>query len=188
VYQINTSDGSIAANLFPSGAYFALTPVADGSGNLYVCGDPSGQKLDVFNGGAEVSTPSITTGRGCGSQLVLDGQGHLFAVLNSAGVYPVGANIDEFKTDGTLISPATNGYTGTSSGEPLTLNPDPNVFGPPPGIGAAIDGSGNLWVLNNDTNGATSPGNVLVEFVGLAAPVVTPTSAALTNGQLGVRP
>jgi hypothetical protein len=61
---------------------------------------------------------------------------------------------------------------------------------PVPGYGAAIDASGNLWVLNLDTNGSTAPGNVLVEFVGLAAPVTTPTSVATAglSGQLGTRP
>ncbi len=96
-----------------------------------------------------------------------------------------------------MISPQSTGYTGTSSGEAPTINPDPSApapysgeFAPIGGIaGAAIDGSGNLWVLNVNTGASsTSAGNVLVEFVGIAAPVVTPTSLALQFGQVGVRP
>jgi hypothetical protein len=56
-----------------------------------------------------------------------------------------------------------------------------------------MDASGNLWVMNNDTNGVNNssvatPVNVLVEYVGIGAPVVTPTSVALSNQALGARP
>jgi hypothetical protein len=47
--------------------------------------------------------------------------------------------------------------------------------------GIAIDGSGDVWV----TNVADS---VLVEFVGAAAPVVTPMVAAVKGNTLGARP
>jgi hypothetical protein len=146
--------------------------------------------LDVFNAGSEAGSYPISTSRGCGEQLLLDGQGHFFAV-NDGLSYPGGAGIDEFIINSgqlQLISPMANGYTGTSSGEPPTIITDSNAVNSfflylyP--ISAAIDGSGNLWVLNADTNGSASPGNVLVEFVGIAAPVVTPISM----GQPGVRP
>ena len=97
------------------------------------------------------------------------------------------------------ISPA-NGYTGTSSAEQPTITIDSNapassLLGYEPRSGA-IDGSGNLWLVNADTSNsggsgcaaACSTGNVLVEFIGIATPVVTPTSAALANGELGARP
>jgi len=186
VYQISTSDGSIIFDAFPSGGAIA-TLAADSAGNIYGCGDPGGQSLDVFIAAALAHTYSITSGRGCANQLVLDGQGHIFAVLNAAGGLPSGTSVDEFTSAGVAISPAA-GYTGTSSGEAPTLNPDPNFFVPVPGVSAAVDGSGNLWILNNDTNGISAGGNVLVKFVGIAAPVATPTSLALKNGQLGVRP
>ncbi len=186
IFQLSTTDLTILFDAFPGGGYFvAPSLAADGSGNIYGCSDPTGQMLGVFNNSAQTNSYQIASGRGCGNQLVLDGQGHLFAVTNTAG-NPAGATVDEFTTAGVAISPA-NGYTGTSTGEAPTLNPDPNFFGSVPGISTAIDGSGNLWVLNNDTNGSTSPGNVLVEYVGVAAPVITPTSVALTNG-LGARP
>ncbi len=185
LYQIDPATGIITYDAYPMGGSYA-TLVADEAGNLYGCGDAGGQTLDVFSAGALANSYSIATGRGCGSQLLLDGSGHLFAILNSAG-FPSGMVIDEFTTAGVAIS-TPGGYTGTSASEPPTLNPDPNVYAPVPGLGAAIDGSGNLWVLNNDTNGASAAGNVLVEFVGIAAPVVTPTSLALTNGSLGARP
>jgi hypothetical protein len=130
--------------------------------------------------------------------MVMDGVGHIFAITGSdiTGTTITPGIIDEFVVGSsgiTLISPKTTGYTGWSSGESPTINADPNphlapLFFFPTIPGAAIDGSGNLWVLNTDTGTPASPGNVLVEFIGIAAPVVTPTSTALLNGQVGVRP
>jgi hypothetical protein len=45
----------------------------------------------------------------------------------------------------------------------------------------AVDGSGNVWAANNT-------GNSVTEFVGLAAPVVTPIAAGVANNSLGTRP
>jgi hypothetical protein len=188
---INPADASIAFDAFdtstaPEGVYSPLA--ADASGNIYGCGSGI---LTIINAGSQsiVSTVPLASARGCGNELVMDGQGHIFAVSGNAspGV------IDEFTTVGVAISPVATGYTGTSSGEMPTINPDPaaNSFETGTGglAGAAIDGSGNLWVLNADTGASTiTAGNVLVQYVGIAAPVVTPTSLALQNFQVGVRP
>jgi hypothetical protein len=205
VFQISTSGqntATIAYDAFPTSAANVQaqpTLAADGNGNVYGC-DPTGANLDVFKGIATVHSYPINTGRSCGSQLVLDGQNHLFAVLNDAYSNRITdlIGIDEYAigaTTLTLLSPQATGYTGSSSTEAPTLNPDGNVYTePPPGVNAAIDGSGNLWVLNTDTDGTDPssfgilPGNVLVEYIGIGAPVLTPASAALTNGMLGVRP
>ena len=200
VFQLSTSDGSVVYDAFPSstGTYIT-TLVADNAGNIYGC-DPTGLNLDVFNTGATtapsnllVNSYPITTQRGCGTQLVLDGQGHLFSVLVTPlpipGLGNFTANIDEFTTAGTLVSPQANGYTGSSSMEAATLNPDAFLESKVTGVGAAIDGSGNLWVLNVETFGGVNPlANSLVEYIGIGAPVATPASAALTNGVLGTRP
>jgi hypothetical protein len=221
VLQLNVSDGSIAYNAFPSseggpgidtgtpgaGGYLT-TLAADGNGNVYGC-DPSGLNMDVFNSQATtapnllVSSFQIPTQRSCGTQLVLDGNGHIFVVqMYGFGVnsnykfnFNAIANIDEFTTGGTLISPLANGYTGNSNGEAPTLSPD-SFYDETQIVqnGAAIDGSGNLWVLNNDPSGTDPvtfnpiPANALVEYIGIGAPVVTPAAAALTNGLQGVRP
>jgi hypothetical protein len=198
LYQINLTDGSVVQSYYPGFDQAPTSLVAassnpDGSaGNVYGCADAGGQTLDAFNGPSMsiVQTYPVPTGRGCGSKMVMDGLGHLFAVTGGTS-----GTIDEFSVNGnalTMVSPMA-GYTGTSSGESPTINPDPAppvLFSvPQDGVsGAAIDGSGNLWVLNVDTGVAGSPGNALVEFIGIAAPVVTPTSLALQFGQVGVRP
>jgi Chitobiase/beta-hexosaminidase C-terminal domain/IPT/TIG domain len=200
IFQI-TTDGSLIYSAFPTrgtGSTQAMSLAADGMGNIYACGDVGGTTLDVFTA---IPTPGIANtypvgSRGCGEQLLLDGLGHLFAINNGFGrAGHVGSTIDEYTTTGGAISPA-NGYTGTSSAEQPTITIDSNApatdtLGYTPTTGA-IDGSGNLWLVNADTSnsgGSGNPtGNVLVEFVGIAAPVVTPISAAVTNAQLGVRP
>jgi len=189
VFQISTSDATtILYDAFQSiPGKHGTTLVAGQGGNIYGC-DPTGLNLDQFNANGSAPTTTlltIGTGRACGTQLVLDGQGHLFAV----DIASVGA-IDEFTTGAgaALISPATNGYTGSSSTEAPTLTFDTNLGTAPAGVGAAIDGSGNLWVLNTDTFGPSTPGNELVEYIGIGAPVITPASTALANNLLGVRP
>jgi hypothetical protein len=45
----------------------------------------------------------------------------------------------------------------------------------------AIDGAGNIWIQNSSTASLT-------EFVGVAAPVVTPLAAAVANHSIATRP
>jgi Chitobiase/beta-hexosaminidase C-terminal domain len=200
-------DGSPIYSAYPTrgqGSSEVMSMAPDNAGNIYVCGDGGGTTLDVFNATSAMSGLAPTTymlgSRGCGEQLLLDGQGHLFAISNGfTRDFQDFGTIDEYTTTGVAISP-NSGYTGTSSAEQPTITQDPNVaidaldFGTIMAATAgAIDGSGNLWVINPDTNNGTgmgnsTTGNVLVEFVGLAAPVVTPVSAAMANGQYGVRP
>ncbi len=128
--------------------------------------------------------------------MVMDGAGHIFAISGST----VPGIIDEFAVSGTSVNQVfpASGYTGWSSGESPTINPDASVPSIYPSsasaissngvMAAAIDGSGNLWVLNIDTGTMSSPGNVLVEYIGIAAPVVTPNSLALKYDQVAVRP
>jgi len=53
-----------------------------------------------------------------------------------------------------------------------------------------VDGSGNVWVLSDKlpTSTSVTQREQLVEFVGAAVPVVTPTSVALTNNALATKP
>jgi len=47
-------------------------------------------------------------------------------------------------------------------------------------LSAAVDASGNVWVLTGN--------NTVAEYVGLAAPVVTPLSVGVKNNKLGTKP
>jgi hypothetical protein len=204
-FQINpgtntaTVDYSVATPAFQYTSLVAgsADPTTGNAGNVYGCADTGGQKLDVFNVSSTSLLAAYTTPttRGCGHQMAMDGAGHIFAV--TGGTAP--GIVDEFTVTSsgvTGVSPAT-GYTGTGIGEAPTVNPDPNApvvnlqgsaIATGSVMGTAIDGSGNLWVLNENTGSTASPGNALVEFIGIAAPVVTPTSRAIQFGQVGVKP
>jgi predicted butyrate kinase (DUF1464 family) len=93
---------------------------------------------------------------------------------------------------GTLLSPqgtSIYGYSGTGGGgetQPILANYRKGISG------IAVDGSGNVWVTNlslpNKNFSTAKVGEQLVEFIGVATPVVTPTSVALTNNALATKP
>ncbi len=114
----------------------------------------------------------------------LDGLGNLWEPV-LAGGEAIGHLSEVSSSTGTTLSPATYGYQGIGApgfyggtdGEPNTLLVSDNVGGTQSITGTAVDGSGNVWVLNAYAgNGVAS--HQLVEFVGLGAPTVTPTVLA----------
>ncbi len=83
-------------------------------------------------------------------------------------------SISEFSNSGTAISPST-GYTSSGLSGTSWL---------------AIDQAGNVWVSSSTPTAVTGTSDygAITEFVGAAAPVVTPQNQGLLNGQLGVTP
>jgi streptogramin lyase len=69
----------------------------------------------------------------------------------------------------------------TNNGTPLSPNAGYNGGGLSTPTGLAIDSSGNIWVTNTADSSLT-------EFVGAAAPVVTPLAAAVKNVNQGGQP
>jgi streptogramin lyase len=93
--------------------------------------------------------------------IAIDGANHIWTANQTNNT------VSEFDSNGNALTPSS-GFKGGLSG--------PNQL--------AIDPSGNLWVTDYN-NGS---GNSLTEFIGVAAPVVTPLSVALKNGQVATRP
>jgi hypothetical protein len=87
----------------------------------------------------------------------IDGVGSDWIVLTGAGFPPTTGNLVGLSGSGNLLT-SVSGYAFNTSGY--------NVGG------LAIDGSGNVWVTG---------GNQITEFLGAAAPVVTPLAANLGN-------
>jgi hypothetical protein len=191
---ITGSTGYPASNL--SGNYIA----ADTSGNIWVTSsDPDNGGLFEFNSSGQVSGNSPITGSGLGDPqgVAIDASGNVWVAngygdlseFNSSGSPisgsggfsgggldgPVGLAIDgsgdvwavssidalsEFNSSGAAISDS-GGYQAGSLDSPVAL---------------AIDGSGNIWVTSFSGNA-----NAITEFVGAAAPVVTPLAANLMS-------
>jgi streptogramin lyase len=118
-----------------------------------------------------------------------DGSGRFF--WNNYGQSPVPANVTEYLSNETQVSPASTGYTGGSA----LMNLD-NPYG------LVIDQSGNAWVVNQNNYNAlhktgpygsqyvgngSSASNV-TEFVGLAAPSQPVNALNAANHTYGVKP
>ncbi|HKF47814.1 MAG TPA: hypothetical protein VKB38_10690 [Terracidiphilus sp.] len=163
----------------------------DSTGNVYGCNTgsvykDSGSASSIYNqtGGCYTSTNF--------APVAIDGLGNLWMpVLGTAESPGSGAgHLDEVATTGTnagkTISPATFGYQGIgvpgsfggSDGEGAVYLVGQGPYGTNAAInGTAIDGSGNVWVLNGqpDQNAAS---HQFIEFIGIAAPAVTPKALA----------
>ena len=139
----------------------------DASGNVWVSGGASTAKLtsigttvagSPFSGGGQSAS-------GFGFGLAIDGAGNVWQTEGQTAAAPFAGVISELNNAGAAVSPST-GYQTTLLNYPF---------------GIAIDGSGNVWVADND-------GPDMIEFVGAAVPVVTPLSTGIANSTLGTRP
>lgn len=173
---------------------------ADSLGHVYGCGAVTA--IGVYSASGQV-TPATQTGR-CGQALAVDGDGHLWSASVNDLVDAMPGVLDELSYSGSdfsVLSPSA-GYTGTGTGEASAITTDYDVADGSTDktrilAGMAIDGSGNLWVMNHNTGYVTISGgvptgalvgNVLVEYVGLAAPVTTPKAVETANTKQGQRP
>jgi hypothetical protein len=140
----------------------------DASNNVWATNQNSGaNSVSKFNSsGSAISGSSGYTGGGLNvpEGIAIDGAGNIWVANrgsdNVTPPYPP-SSISEFNSSGTAISPST----GYQAGLNLSLR-------------VAIDGSGNVWTSNAALNSVT-------EFVGAAAPVVTPIVANLPTGSSG---
>jgi hypothetical protein len=190
---ITGSTGYAASNL--SGKYIA----ADTSGNIWVTSStPGNGGIFEFNSSGQVSGNSPIAGGGLtGPQgIAIDASGNAWVVNNSG-------TLSEFSSSGSPIS-GSGGFSGGGLEDAVGLAIDgagnvwaPNSigwlsevnssgaaisgsFGYQGGsldhpVALAIDGSGNVWVSNFDDSAGVT------EFVGAAAPVVTPLAANLMS-------
>jgi hypothetical protein len=103
--------------------------------------------------------------------LAIDGAGNVWT--STAYEYDSNSNppfiirssgVAEVNNSGTILSGGT-GYSGGGLYSPRVM---------------AIDGAGNVWVINGDDS--------VTELIGAATPVVTPFSVGITNHTLGTRP
>jgi hypothetical protein len=141
----------------------------DSIGNVWVSypsGNPSiPHHVTKFSSSGEVlSGPTGYTGSGVGNggSLAIDGADNIW-IPNYWG-----DSIAELSNSGEVLS-GPNGYVNSALVGPYTI---------------ITDGSGNVWVSSGDIRGSCN----LVEYIGIAVPVVTPLSVGVKNNMLGTRP
>ncbi len=137
----------------------AVGVALDSSGYAWVV-NSGNNSISKFNssGTAISGTTGYTGGLATPMAIAVDGLGNIW-VTNSSGGY----NLSEFSSAGLVIG---SSYSDSSLSNAGAL---------------AIDASGNLWI-------ASSTSTTLTEFLGIAAPVVTPMASAASAGTLGTRP
>ena len=160
---------------YPDSMISSITSLAIDSGNnIWVTSRGNNSVVEYptpynsANFGTSVPNAPLTGGGlNAPSGIAMDGAGT--AWVSNLG-FP---SISAFSTSGTTLSPS-KGFTGTAGKTGGTTGP----LTKPEGI--AVDGSGNVWVVDNN--------NVTVMYVGLGVPVVTPTALAVSKKKLGTRP
>jgi len=153
----------------------------DNGGNVWVTNGSGTSVIELAVAGGSVTGATPITGGGLNLPyaIAIDGLGNAWVTNESAT-----SSLSEVSVIGgipTAVSPS-NGYTGTTATSPYSA-----VLTNPTDV--AIDGSGNIWVTDAGNPGDLTdfPYNV-VEFVGAAAPVVTPLAVGVKNGTLGTTP
>jgi len=189
-YELNASTGALV-NTFGEPSVGNLAP--DSSGNVWGCG--SGNVYEDFPATGASTQPNSTGGcfasNSYGPQAI-DGLGNLWAPVlgNTVGHLAEVSTTTPFMT---LSQPTgyqgagTSGNNGVTTGELTEAVLEHGNIGQQDIVGTAVDPSGNVWVLNGIANGATAS-QQFVEFVGIAAPAVTPKALAVQYGTFSQLP
>jgi hypothetical protein len=150
----------------------------DGSGNVWVANSIGNDITEIVPGTPPTATGITGGGISAPYGIAIDGLGNVWTTNESTI-----SSLSEVSNAGgppAAVSP-DGGYQGTTATSPygaVLTNP----------VDLAIDGSGNVWVVDVQyTDGPLSFPDNVVEFVGAAAPVVTPLALGVKNG-LGARP
>jgi hypothetical protein len=156
------------SDVSPSGGYtgggqdYSLGIAIDGSGKVWLANDDNSSVSELSSSGTAISPSTGITGGGLAGvfYVAVDGANNVWAACG--GGDGAASVLVELSNTGAILS-GPNGYGYGPDFAPLAMNE------------VAIDGSGNVWTNN--------PGSYdyLVEFVGAAAPVVTPLAANLTS-------
>jgi streptogramin lyase len=178
LYLVNGNTGALlGTSAYGAGGMEQPYSIAiDGSSNVWMPNqyDPNtlvGYTVSEFS---TVTTGTAFSGGGIlgPNGVAIDGLGNVW-ISNEIHVGSApGAGLTEMNNSGAAVSPST-GYLSSA----LYAGGD-----------VGVDGSGNVWIANAVVPVSYTNGLNVVEFVGAAAPVVTPLSVAVKNSKIGARP
>ncbi len=157
----------------------------DHAGNLWLPDNSNFNGVEVFNSAGTLLNSYAINSAAYPQEMAIDGLGNAFISAYISQTTP--QTIVELTSTGALVSPS-KGYaptTGITNSNGTGLVGLTDIITTDPG-GVAIDASGNLWL--SGTNGGTTLPTYVTEIIGIAAPVVTPKSLAITNNTLATRP
>ncbi len=203
---------SPASGFSTGGAHGPVALAIDAAGNIWTA-DGAGNTVSKLSNAGQQTAGSPYSGNGLGGPfaLALDAKGEAIVANQTASsltrfLLPGSSPASITYTGAGLNSPIAlaidgggtvwiaNGGANTISEIPLAAAGGVGQSGTIGyGLAAltnpyklAIDGSGNLWVINLGTKVAGS--GTITQFVGMAAPVVTPMSIAVKTNSIASRP
>ncbi|MEI9979861.1 MAG: hypothetical protein WDN23_12860 [Edaphobacter sp.] len=169
--ELNGASGSLTA--YGGAASFGTGQrqlAADASGNIWVpshCGawevTPSPTVPGTLNATDNANAQTVADPQA----VAIDGANRLW-VASAGGISCGGGGNGSTQPPNVSLIDTLQGYAFADQ----SLSNGPQFL--------AVDGSGNLWVLLNN--------NTVTEFVGVAAPAVTPLASAVKNNKLGAKP
>lgn len=198
-------------------AQFPLYVVNDASNNVWFAGNGESAEVGELNfagtanANAPYTTGEVTTADALPNGMAVDHSGNVW-IANYYYSGAVSGSLVELAADGTLLS-GNNGYTNSAQ-YPAAPAVDGNntiwyfnaastqfalsqisstgtLLTPANGYsgnatmtnvaGSAIDSSGDIWAADFSTN-------QVVEYLGVAAPVITPMASAIAQNSVGVKP
>lgn len=130
----------------------------DATGNAWVANFNQALVSKLSNTGSPLSAAGYATPAEV-SAIAVDGNNTVWTA-NADG------SISHLSSSGASISPASTGY----------ISPAATAE-----VGIALDASGNVWTTDNSVNS-------IFEYIGAAAPTVTPLQLAVKNKTIGQRP
>ena len=171
---VSTGNPTDDVALDGTGAAWVPDPVSPAVKHVVV----SGTSVDAANcAGGGLDTP---TG------VAVDGANRVWVADNGSAGYVASSGGSGSASGNAIISAFT--YSASNNCDPISpstgIRTNANTANAETAAWIAVDGSGNVWTLNEglDANGDGS--NSVSQFLGLAKPVVTP----ITPGALGVAP